>query len=304
MNPIISVENLSKVYGTVTAVDDVSFTVAPATTFAFLGTNGAGKSTTIGCITSLLEPTSGNIVVDGKRVGRDDREIRNSIGVVFQESLLDPILTVRENLLLRTKFYGLSRPTAIERIDELCSLLELETFIDRGYRKLSGGQKRRADIVRALLHRPSILFLDEPTTGLDPESRERVWATVTELQRGLNLTVFLTTHYMQETEVADSVRIINRGRIVAEGTPSELRARYASDELRLTLTDPTRFDTEIADAGYSVRTKGVERFVSVPSSRQALEVLKRFEADSTDFEFRHGTMDDVFLNVTREATTS
>jgi multidrug/hemolysin transport system ATP-binding protein len=293
---IITVSRLTKRYGDTVAVDDLSFDVERGSTFAFLGTNGAGKSTTISCVTTLKTPTSGEITVNGHVVGRDDRAIRRSIGAVFQESLLDPILTVRENLLVRASLYQISRGEARRRIDRLASILELDEFLDRRYGRLSGGQRRRADIVRALLHEPELLFLDEPTTGLDPDSREKVWATVTELQHQLGLTVFLTTHYMEETERADLVHIINHGKIVAAGTPGELRSTYARDELRLVLSDPRRFDRAFPEA----RRGGNERSLPVRSSRKALNVLLDFDSDIVDFEFHHGTMDDVFLNITRE----
>ncbi|GAA1090772.1 ABC transporter ATP-binding protein [Tsukamurella spumae] len=294
--PVISVRNLVKSYGDVRAVDGVSFDVAGGSTFAFLGTNGAGKSTTISCITTLKSTTSGTIHVAGMEVGAQDLDIRRSIGVVFQESLLDPALSVRENLALRATFYGVDRNTAKERIAGLSSLLDLEEFLGRRYKTLSGGQKRRADIARALIHQPRILFLDEPTTGLDPDSRDRVWSTILDLQKRLRLTVFLTTHYMEEAERADRIAIIDHGRIVTSGTPTELRAAHAKDELRVTLRDPRRFDERF---GSRAARAGAERRIVVKSSREAMALLREFDADIADFEFRHGTMDDVFLNITR-----
>ncbi|MBE1523509.1 ABC transporter ATP-binding protein [Nesterenkonia lutea] len=293
---MISVSGLTKRYGSHTAVDDLSFDVDEGSTFAFLGTNGAGKSTTISCLTTLKRPTSGEVSVLGHRVGHSDRRIRRSIGVVFQDSLLDPILSVRENLLIRGSLYGMSSAAARRRMGELSEVLEVEEFLDQRYGSLSGGQRRRADIVRALLHDPKLLFLDEPTTGLDPDSRERVWDTVTELQRSLGLTIFLTTHYMEETERADQVFIIDHGRIVASGTPSRLRAEHSRDELRLTLNSCEAFDTAFSHAAVP---RGAERSLAVEDWREAMQILKRFEPDISDFEFRHGTMDDVFLNITR-----
>jgi len=292
---IVSVSHLTKRYGDTVAVDNLSFEVERGSTFAFLGTNGAGKTTTISCVTTLKEATSGEIRVNGHLVGRDDRSIRRSIGVVFQESLLDPILTVRENLVVRASLYEIPRDEACRRIEHLASVLELDEFLGRRYGRLSGGQRRRADIVRALLHNPELLFLDEPTTGLDPDSREKVWATVTALQRQLGLTIFLTTHYMEETERADLVHVIDHGRVVAAGTPSELRSTFARDELRLVLADTRRFDRSFPAA----RRAGNERNLPVASTRKALNVLADFEVDIVDFEFHHGTMDDVFLNITR-----
>lgn len=296
MASIISVRSLVKSYGSFRAVDNVSLDVEEATTYAFLGTNGAGKSTTINCITTLKRPTSGDIWIAGMRVGAQDLEIRRAIGVVFQESLLDPALTVRENLVLRASFYGIEKKEAAVRITELSALLELEEFLGRSYRDLSGGQRRRADIARAILHRPRILFLDEPTTGLDPDSRERVWSTIADLQRQLGLTVFLTTHYMQEAERSGLVAIIDHGKIVTTGTPTELRARYAKDELQLTLSKLERFDHYLGRRSWQ---RGNQRRLEVASSAEALAILRSFGNEITDFEFRHGTMDDVFLNITR-----
>ncbi|CAM3492000.1 Multidrug/hemolysin transport system ATP-binding protein [Tsukamurella hominis] len=278
------------------AVDGVSFDVAAGSTFAFLGTNGAGKSTTISCITTLKSVSSGTIHVAGLEVGKQDLDIRRAIGVVFQESLLDPALSVRENLALRATFYGIDGAAAKERIAALSSLLGLEEFLTRRYKALSGGQKRRADIARALIHQPRILFLDEPTTGLDPDSRDRVWTTILDLQKRLRLTVFLTTHYMEEAERADRVAIIDHGRIVTAGTPTELRSAHARDELRVTLRDPRRFDEAV---GPRARRAGNERRIPVESSREAMALLRDFDTDIADFEFRHGTMDDVFLAITR-----
>lgn len=230
----VIVDQLSKQYRDVTAVDDISFEVPPSSVFAFLGTNGAGKSTTINCLTTVLEPTSGTLTVAGHDAATEGDGVRRAIGVVFQESLLDNVLTVRENLALRALPYLPTKSAIKDRIETLSDLIELGDFIDRRYGKLSGGQKRRADIARALVHDPEILFLDEPTTGLDPASRKVIWQTIHELRERTGLTVFLTTHYMEETEEADRVCIIDRGKLIADGTPSELRAKHSSSILTLT----------------------------------------------------------------------
>lgn len=227
----VIVDQLSKQYRDVTAVDDISFEVPPSSVFAFLGTNGAGKSTTINCLTTVLEPTSGTLTVAGHDAATEGDGVRRAIGVVFQESLLDNVLTVRENLALRALPYLPTKSAIKDRIETLSDLIELGDFIDRRYGKLSGGQKRRADIARALVHDPEILFLDEPTTGLDPASRKVIWQTIHELRERTGLTVFLTTHYMEETEEADRVCIIDRGKLIADGTPSELRAKHSSSIL-------------------------------------------------------------------------
>ena len=296
MASAISVNHLVKRYGSVTAVNDISFEVASGSLFAFLGANGAGKSTTINCLNTRLRADGGELAVAGHRAGADDDAIRRAIGVVFQTSLLDPLLTVRENLLVRGRFYGITRGEKA-RVDELSQLVDLTSFLDRRYGTLSGGQKRRADIARALIHNPSVLFLDEPTAGLDPSSRETVWTAISNLRHDSGLTVFLTTHYMQETERADDVCIIDAGRIVATGTPSALRAKYAHDELSLTVNRMAEIQRELEAGGYAVERKVDTLQVKVHSSADAMTLLKRYEADVLDFEFRHGTMDDVFLSL-------
>ena len=275
----VIVDQLSKQYRDVTAVDDISFEVPPSSVFAFLGTNGAGKSTTINCLTTVLEPTSGTLTVAGHDVATEGDGVRQAIGVVFQESLLDNVLTVRENLALRALPYLPTKSAIKDRIETLSDLIELGDFIDRRYGRLSGGQKRRADIARALVHDPEILFLDEPTTGLDPASRKVIWQTIHELRERTGLTVFLTTHYMEETEEADRVCIIDRGKLIADGTPSELRAKHSSSILTLTTAS------------------GMEQR-RVQGSAEARRILAELGDDVLDFEFRHGRMDDVFLALT------
>ncbi|MFC4222469.1 ABC transporter ATP-binding protein [Lysinibacter cavernae] len=302
-SPAISVRNLTKTYRDVTAVNDVSFDVLPGTVFAFLGTNGAGKSTTISCITTLLEFDSGQIEVLGQRVGKGSRDagnatIRRQIGVVFQNSVLDPLLTVIENLRVRASFYGIPAGEAKARIAELTTLIGLEEVLDRPYGKLSGGQKRRADIARALIHNPSILFLDEPTTGLDPQSREQVWEAIDTLRATQGITVFLTTHYMEETEKSDEVCIIKSGTIAVRGTAAALRSRYSSSILTVTPESIASTVEWCSAHNIEYRVSGDALQLPVESSAAALGLLNKLGDTVRDFEFRHGTMDDVFLAVT------
>ncbi|RKE63888.1 ABC transporter ATP-binding protein [Microbacterium sp. AG238] len=278
------VRGLTKRYGDVTAVDDVSFDVPAGGVFAFLGTNGAGKSTTIGALTTVIEPDAGQLEVAGHDVLADGDAVRRAIGVVFQDSLLDSALTVRENLTVRARPYLGSTAAIRDRIQRLADIIDLGEFVDRRYGRLSGGQRRRADIARALLHDPEIVFLDEPTTGLDPASRQMVWRTIHELRERVGLTVFLTTHYLEETEEADQVCIIDRGRIVADGTPAQLRARYSSSILSL------------------VTAAGPES-IAVADAAEARRILAERGDAVLDFEFRHGRMDDVFLALTGQAAT-
>ena len=292
----VEVRQLRKDYGDFTAVKDLSFSVAAGSLFAFLGANGAGKSTTIGCITTTLRPTKGEIFVAGHNVITDSDQARTQIGAVFQSSLLDPLLTVKENLAIRAGFYGLNRREAANRIAELADLVSLNSFLTRRYGVLSGGQKRRADIARALLHNPAVLFLDEPTAGLDPQSREQIWSAIGQLRQDLGTTVFLTTHYMEETERAQRVCIIEQGEIVAEGTPAELRAQHSSSILTVRTDHPARVLAEISRRGLVAVQSGIDIRISVGSATTARDLLAVLPI--TDFEFRHGTMDDVFLAVT------
>lgn len=300
---MITVERLTKKYRQKVAVDDLSFTVDEGSLFAFLGTNGAGKSTTISCMTTLLDFDSGRIAIGGKDVGKQNGEIRTEIGIVFQQSLLDPRLTVKENLDSRALFYG----TPASRVQQLIDLIDMRGFQSSPYGVLSGGEKRRVDIARALLNNPRMLFLDEPTTGLDPQSRDQVWAVITQLRAELGLTVLLTTHYMAETENADRVLVIDHGRAIAEGTPFELRAWYSSPHLsvslgpRLTIAGVVERLREAVPAsvlasGLSVKGGAVE--IPVTDSAHALRVIDLLRWDLVNFDFRQGSMDDVFLNLT------
>lgn len=294
---MISVQGLTKRYKQVTAVSDLSFDVDDGELFALLGTNGAGKTTTISCMTTLLGFDEGKITIDDLIVRKDDHQIRERIGVVFQQSLLDPLLTVDENLALRAGLYGVSQA----RIDELAELVDLNDFRDRPYGVLSGGQKRRVDIARALLNRPQSLFLDEPTAGLDPQSREQVWDVVAQLREELGLTVLLTTHYMQETEGADEVIIIDHGEVIAAGTPMELRAKYSQPLLSVQPKDgrrdevidalEARFpDDEWYDEGGAVH-------IHVSAQREVIGTVQALEPVMESFQFVQGSMDDVFLNL-------
>lgn len=301
--PAISVRGLTKSYGSTTAVDDISFDVEPGSVFAFLGTNGAGKSTTIGCLTTVNPFEAGTAEVCGYNVRSAGEDVRRNIGVVFQESILDPLLTGRENLRVRARFYSSDRAANEARINELSALIDLGGFLDRRYGTYSGGQRRRVDIARALLPAPSIIFLDEPTAGLDPASRAIVWSTIHNLRDRHGLTVFLTTHYMEETEEADRVCIIDAGRIIADGTPAELRAKHSSSILTVTTADRPGLEALAAELGGTVSSaEGAVVRIGVETADSARRILAGHGAAVLDFEFRHGTMDDVFLALTGRNT--
>ncbi len=297
----IVVDGLTKRFRATTAVDRLSFSVPDAAVFAFLGANGAGKSTTINCLTTVLPFDEGSVQVAGSDVTSHGERVRERIGVVFQDSVLDPMLTVRENLRLRATLAKVPRARADERIAHLSQLIELEAFLDRRYGTLSGGQRRRVDIARALVHEPAILFLDEPTAGLDPRSRAILWRTVHRLRQDTGLTVFLTTHYMEETEEADRVCIIDRGRIVADGTPAALRAEHSRSLLTVTTGDPAGLAQRAAARGDEVSVEGDVVVIAVPDAEAARLLLAAHGDLVRDFEFRHGRMDDVFLALTGRA---
>ncbi len=231
MHKIIEIEKLRKSYGNITAVNEISFYVERGQFFALLGQNGAGKTTTMDILCTLMTHDSGIVTIDGLRLGKDDQKIKSKIGVVFQDSVLDPLLTVRENLTIRAKFYFKNKANAKQAVHDTALAVEAMEFIDQPYGKLSGGQRRRVDIARALLHRPDILFLDEPTTGLDPHARKLVWTTIKRLQQEREMTVLLTTHYMEEAAISDYIVMLNHGRIIADGTASELKAKYKANTL-------------------------------------------------------------------------
>ncbi len=298
MDKIIEVEGLTKTFGDLQAVKGIDFYVESGKLFAFLGPNGAGKSTTIDMICTLLKPDSGEAVINGCLLGTEDQNIRESIGVVFQESLLDPLLTVRENLLSRARFYRIPKKELKERVEKAAISADVMDFIDRPYGKLSGGQRRRADIARALVNTPKILFLDEPTTGLDPQTRRSVWETIARLQKESGLTVFLTTHYMEEAASADYIMIIDNGRIVAKGTPFELRNTYSSDTLKIEPTDRSSLISLLKEHDISYTEKNELLTIKLSGTKEALSILKLTEPLINRFEVQHGTMDDVFINIT------
>ena len=295
----IQVEHLQKHYGEHLAVKGISFKVEQGSLFAFLGANGAGKSTTIEILCTLLQKSSGTVTINGYTLDEKSMngEIRKSIGVVFQQSLLDERLTVRENIIHRGKTYGLSRAQLAENYRFVSTYLHLEDIEQQKYGTLSGGQKRRADIARALIHRPKILFLDEPTTGLDPQTRQFVWQTIKQLQEETNMTVFLTTHYMEEAAVAHQVIVLKQGRIVAEGTPDFLKTQYAYDQMALVFHDRSIGLKWLKDNTlHFTENQGIFS-VRLDSTMHALSLLKSAEPFLASFEVIKGSMDDVFLHI-------
>lgn len=297
---ILIVDHLVKTYGDLKAVDDISFSVHRGSLFAFLGLNGAGKSTTINIICSILNKDSGKIFVDGYDIDKKAQVIKSRIGIVFQNSMLDKELSPRENLTIRAGFYGIRGAAWKDRLEKLSSMLDLTSFLDRPLGKLSGGQRRRVDIARAMVHDPKLLILDEPTTGLDPQTRIAVWNLVNGLREKTGMTVFLTTHYMEEAEKATYVVIMNRGRIIARGTPTELKNSYSGDYILLYAKKSEEMDRIIENEGlpYGYNADGKFYRIKVTSSEQAIAFLEKNRDRISDFEVKKGDMDDVFLNIT------
>ena len=298
MDNIIEVSGLKKSYGSVQAVKGIDFYVEPGKIFAFLGPNGAGKSTTIDIICTFLKPDAGSIRVDGHVLGAEDAAIRASIGAVFQDNLLDNLLTVEENLKTRGSFYGLKGRALDEAVSRAAAVTGVTEILSRPYGKLSGGQRRRCDISRALVHMPKILFLDEPTTGLDPQTRKSVWETIIALQKETGMTVFLTTHYMEEAAGADFVIVIDDGLIVAKGTPSELKEKHTRDRLSLVTKDSASVIAYLdrTDIPYEIVAEQV--VIPVSSTLDALPIVNQLQAYISGFEVTKGTMDEAFIAIT------
>ena len=282
---IIQVSDFTKKYNDLTAVNHISFQVEKGTLLGFLGVNGAGKTTVINMLATLLTPDEGRAEICGETLGKGNQNIRRKIGIVYQQNCLDDILTVRENLICRGILHGASRQEATTQCRKLSEILKLGDILKTKYRTLSGGQKRRAEIAAALMHTPELLFLDEPTTGLDPATRKDVWGIIEELRKNEKMTVFLTTHYMEEAAGADQIIIMDHGNIIDQGTPFALKEKYASDKLRL------------------FYKSGREEVISVASTLKALPLIQEAESEIDGFEVIQGNMDDVFLNAVGRSLT-
>lgn len=292
----ISVRDLRKSFGDVQAVKGISFDVPEGSFFAFLGPNGAGKSTTISIICSLLERDSGDVTVFG--MDPSDPSMRSSIGIVFQDPMLDSKLTVRENIRMRGAMYAL--PDLDIAVDEAIFEADAVEFADRPYGKLSGGQRRRADIARALVHRPKLLILDEPTAGLDPQTRKNIWNTISGLNERNGITVLLTTHYMEEAADADDIVIIDKGEIVAHGTPATLRESFCSDKMVVQPIDLNSVVSKLDSMSVRYSVKNDTVTIQLKSTLDAIPIVKELDGMISSFEVRTGTLDDAFINITGE----
>ncbi|MCU4706678.1 ABC transporter ATP-binding protein [Mycoplasma sp. CSL7503-lung] len=298
---VIIIKNLQKSFKKYKALKGISFNVNKGELFGFLGLNGAGKTTTLNIILGLLKRDAGEVLINGQNIDEDIVSIRNQIGIVFQESILDPGLNVYQNLLVRANLYKsfFKDKTPKEVVNEIIDEFQLNDFVNRNYAHLSGGQKRRVDIARALVHKPSILFLDEPTTGLDPNSRKLVWEILSKIQKDRNLTILLTTHYMEEANNCNRAIIIQKGEKLVEGTPSELKSKYSSSQIKIykmtsKLSDSilkSNLDFKINNNVYTIKFKDYN---------EGSGWIKEHIKDIEDYEFFKGSMDEVFLNVTEQ----
>ena len=297
-NHFIKVSHLKKSYGDLKAVDDISFTVKKGALFAYLGVNGAGKSTTINIISSILSKDSGNITIDGYDLVKDNAKVKEEIGIVFQNSALDALMSVKENLIIRARFYRLNKEQIKTSIDRVTKMLHLEPILNQPVGNLSGGQRRRVDIARALLHEPKLLMLDEPTTGLDPKTRIDVWRLIDEVRQRTNMTVFLTTHYLEEADKASYVVILNKGKIIAEGTPNELKNKFASDTLIAYQEKNAKFEKAVKGYSYTYDNDARAYRIPIKNSADAKHLLSKYGKYIPDFEVEKGDMNSVFLKVT------
>lgn len=293
-NNIIEIENLSKSFKDVRAVSDLSFSVKKGELFAFLGINGAGKSTTISIICNQLKKDSGKIVIDGVDIDKNSESINSKLGVVFQASVLDGFLTVYDNLKNRAALYGIYGKEFEKRLDELSDILNFKDLLKRSVKKLSGGQRRKIDIARALFHHPKILILDEPTTGLDPQTRKNIWNVINKLRKEEQITVLLTTHYMEEAADADYVVIIDSGKKVASGTPLELKNKYTGDFITLYNVK----EEDVIKLGFPYEVIRDAYRIAIPDTKTASDLIIEHQDIFNDFEITKGKMDDVFLQVT------
>lgn len=292
MKEIIKIKNLYKTYGKINAVNDLNLKVNQGQLYAFLGVNGAGKSTTISMISGILKKDSGEILICGKDIEKESNIIKKYIGIVFQESVLDKSLTVYENLKYRAGLYGIIGKDFIKIYEQIEDLFELQDIKNSKLAKLSGGQRRKVDIARAIIHKPKLLILDEPTTGLDPGTRKKIWNTIRKLRKEYNMTIFLTTHYMEEAADADYISIIDKGKIIAEGTPLELKNKYASDTIIIYNVNEEKIKK--LNLPYKKIKNAIK--IEIKNTKEATNLIIENKNIFQDYEIIKGRMDDVFLS--------
>ncbi len=298
---IIQIKDIKKNYGPIEAVKGISFSIREGEFFSLLGPNGSGKTTTISMICTILSMDAGSVEICGYRVGRDDKKIRRMLGVVFQNNRLDSVLTVRENLEIRGRLYGLPKPTLENRIVKLLTITGAADLLKRKYGTLSGGEKRKIDIARALIHSPKILLLDEPTTGLDPESRSKIWQMVTNLRNEENVTILLTTHYLEETNESDHVVVLNEGRVQVAGKPSEIKDRYSHNLLIIHTNHKEELEVMLDDQNTAYKYRDGMFFIPLKNTKEAISIINDCQGLIESYEVKQGTMDDAFMSILREA---
>lgn len=294
----IEVKNFTKKFGDFTAVDDISFNVEQGTIFAFLGPNGAGKSTTINTLCTVQEKTNGTLIINGNDVTTQKEKVRKDIGIVFQECTLDGKLTVMENLKLHCDFYNVPKTEVNDRIDFVLELVDIKDWKKSPVDSLSGGMKRRAEIARGLVHFPKVLFLDEPTTGLDPQTRVNVWDYIRKLQKQKNITIFFTTHYMEEAEICNKVAIIDHGKIVAHDTPYNLKKQYTTSTLNISTTEKENLTNYLDNHKIKYKFDNQRVSVNASNTEEILEITSVFKKTIEDIEIYKGTLNDVFIALT------
>ncbi|EAG9432232.1 ABC transporter ATP-binding protein [Listeria monocytogenes] len=299
---MIKLTNVVKKFGKVEAVKGINLEVEKGSLFAFLGENGAGKSTTLSMICTESEPTSGEIfIADEKLTFKNRKSFRQKLGVVFQENVLDDLLTVRENLYNRASLYGKTKAEISERLELVSSIMGIEDILNRRFEKLSGGQKRRAEIARAIMHDPEILLLDEPTTGLDPKTRVSVWKIIDYLREELGMTVFLTTHYLEEAKDADQLAVIHKGKIIAQGTPANIRSRFSVDKIFFYDAKVAELQTIIEKVNLPLKiTKETMRVDVINQDVEILAILNQAAGLYGSFEVIKGNLDDAFISMIKE----
>lgn len=301
MVSIISVKNLKKIYKGKSVVDNISFNVEEGSLFSFLGPNGAGKSTTINIICTVLTPSAGEVLIDGLNVRTNSQDIRRKIGVVYQHNVLDDLLTVAENLRFRASLFGIVGENFESRLEEVANQLDFKNYLNQPFYTLSGGQKRRVEIARAIFHKPKILLLDEPTTGLDPESRKIVWGIIGKLKNSFGMTIFLTTHYLEEARNSDLITVINHGKIVASGSAITLQKNFSCDRLFLYPGNGkmNQLITSVENIPLPYKQSYDYLIVENPSIANVREILKYDELIDS-FEYFKGDLDDAFINILKQ----
>lgn len=305
MVSIISVKNLKKIYKEKSVVDNISFNVEEGSLFSFLGPNGAGKSTTINIICTVLTPSAGEVLIDGLNVRTNSQDIRRKIGVVYQHNVLDDLLTVAENLRFRASLFGIVGENFESRLEEVANQLDFKNYLNQPFYTLSGGQKRRVEIARAIFHKPKILLLDEPTTGLDPESRKIVWGIIGKLKNSFGMTIFLTTHYLEEARNSDLITVINHGKIVASGSAIALQKNFSCDRLFLYPCNGkmNQLITSVENIPLPYKQSYDYLIVENPSIANVREILKYDELIDS-FEYFKGDLDDAFINILKQTEGS